>query len=119
MAKEVVGFLHSQGRKMVNGAGEEVILSGWGAGNWMNPEGFMVSGVQMGLGDPDAMRLKKLSVNRRFDRRRTINEGIRELCGSDYARSFWKKWFRAHLAEDEPVGLQFRSTAFGCFGSAA
>ena len=38
----VKGMLHARGRKIVNGDGEEIILRGWGAGNWTNPEGFMV-----------------------------------------------------------------------------
>ena len=42
--QSVSGFLRTDGRKMRNGKGEEVILRGWGAGNWTNPEGFMVAG---------------------------------------------------------------------------
>ena len=38
----VKGFLHADGRRMVNGDGEEVILRGWSMGNWSNPEGWMV-----------------------------------------------------------------------------
>ena len=95
----VKGFLHADGRKMRNGDGEEFILRGWATGNWMNPEGFMVSGVRMGLGDPNAMTSTKLYENRRYDRARTINYAIRELCGSEYAKDFWPKWYRAHLAE--------------------
>ena len=30
----VKGFLHADGRRMVNGCGEEVLLRGWGMGNW-------------------------------------------------------------------------------------
>ena len=41
----VEGFLHAAGRKIVNEAGETVILRGYGVGNWMNPEGFMVGGT--------------------------------------------------------------------------
>ena len=33
----VKGFLHADGRKIVNETGETVILRGYGAGNWMNP----------------------------------------------------------------------------------
>ena len=33
----VKGMLHARGRKIVNGDGEEIILRGWGAGNWTNP----------------------------------------------------------------------------------
>ena len=43
----VKGFLHADGRRMINGDGEEVILRGWGMGNWCNPEGWMVGGTPM------------------------------------------------------------------------
>ena len=41
----VHGFLHTKGKLLVNGDGEEVLLRGWGAGNWNNPEGFMIGAV--------------------------------------------------------------------------
>ncbi len=97
----VNGFLHTDGRRMVNGAGEEVLLTGWGIGNWMNPEGFMVSGVRMGLGDPNVMTSTKLYENRRYDRARTVRAAIRELCGSEYEASFWPRWYRAYLSEGD------------------
>ena len=40
--ERVNGFLHTDGTKIVNGVGEEIILNGYGHGNWTNPEGFMV-----------------------------------------------------------------------------
>ena len=33
----VDGFLRAEGIRTVNAAGEEVLLRGWGAGNWTNP----------------------------------------------------------------------------------
>lgn len=97
--KEVYGFLHTEGRKMVNEAGGEVILRGWGAGNWMNPEGFMVSGVMLGLGDPNALTSRKMIQNGRYDRKRTIDATMKELCGTAYTQAFWQKWYRAFLGE--------------------
>ena len=44
----VKGFLHTDGRKMVNENGETVVLRGWGVGSWMNPEGFMIGGAAPG-----------------------------------------------------------------------
>lgn len=38
--ERVRGFLHNQDGIIVNDFGEEVILRGWGMGNWDNPEGF-------------------------------------------------------------------------------
>lgn len=36
------GFLHADGKRIVNGAGENVILRGIGTGNWMLQEGYMM-----------------------------------------------------------------------------
>ena len=36
------GFLHADGKNIVNGAGENVILRGIGTGNWMLMEGYMM-----------------------------------------------------------------------------
>lgn len=93
--QSVNGFLHTDGRKMRNGKGEEVILRGWGAGNWTNPEGFMVAGpltrggiTQNGYQEPV-----------KFDRGRSMDAAIRELCGNQYADRFWPRWYRNHLGE--------------------
>lgn len=94
----VKGFLHAAGTKIVNGNGEEIILCGFGCGNWTNPEGFMI-------GAPTDIELKggifspKLIPPRRFDRRRTMDQVLRELCGTEYAGQFWPRWHRNHLAE--------------------
>lgn len=96
--ERVKGFLHTDGRWMVNGDGERVVLRGWGAGNWANPEGFMV-GAQPIFGG--GLEFGKFSLPGRFDRGRTMDQAIRELCGSEYAKNFWPKWMRNHLAEED------------------
>lgn len=96
--ERVKGFLRAEGTKIVNGEGEQIILTGYGAGNWTNPEGFMV-------GAPTDIELKggifspKYIPPRRMDRRRTFDQTIRELCGTKYAEEFWPKWHRNHLGE--------------------
>ncbi len=95
----VSGFIHTEGRRMVNEAGETVVLTGWGAGNWMNPEGFMVSGVGGVYGFTDIA--DKLQNNIRFDRARTITDSVRELCGTEYTKTFWSRWYRAYLSEGD------------------
>jgi len=87
----VKGFLRAAGRKIVNEAGETVILRGWGAGNWMNPEGFMVGGTHPAGGE--------YSQPKKLDRARSMDALIRELCGTEYAKNFWPKWYRKHLGE--------------------
>ena len=87
----VNGFLRAKGRKIVNEAGETVILRGWGAGNWMNPEGFMIGGTTPFHGS--YVQPKKL------DRARSMNQVIRELCGTEYAKEFWPRWYRKYMGE--------------------
>ena len=36
---KVYGFLDVQDGKLVNGRGEPILLTGWGLGNWLLPEG--------------------------------------------------------------------------------
>lgn len=95
----VKGFLRAKGREIVNEAGERIILCGWGIGNWMNPEGFMVSGLEGAYGFTDMA--ERMQNNIRFDRQRTIHENVRELCGTAYQKTFWQRWYRAFLAEED------------------
>jgi hypothetical protein len=81
----VSGFLHADGRKIVNGLGEEILLTGWGLGNWLLPEGYMWL-----AGD-----------GTRFDRPRRIEQVIREVAGSEYAESFWKKFRENYTTESD------------------
>ena len=92
----VKGFLHADGRRMVNGDGEEVILRGWSMGNWSNPEGWMVGGTPMFMVGLDSHNLP-----RRYEHGRSIEQCIRELCGSEYAKNYWSRWTRAFLAEED------------------
>lgn len=100
----VNGFLHTEGRLIKNEAGETVILRGWAMGGWMVVEGYLNSGIGFGLGhgmtplDGDP---KRTIYNQRFDRTRTMNDAIRELCGTDYAKSFWARWYRNMVTEDD------------------
>lgn len=92
----VNGFLRADGMKTVNAAGEEVLLRGWGAGNWTNPEGFMLGVgtgyMQRGMGD--GLRLpERMTTARSFERL------IRDICGNAYADAFWPRWQLNHLGE--------------------
>ena len=81
----VKGFLDVKGTKIVNGDGNEIILSGWGLGNWLLCEGYMwlSDGVQ------------------RFDRPRRIEMIIDELCGQEYAQNFWVRFRERYITEDD------------------
>jgi hypothetical protein len=84
--KRVNGFLRASGTKIVNGVGEEILLTGWGLGNWLLCEGYMW----------------KFFNSPGFDRPRTIEAVVRDIAGSDYAASFWKK-FRANYITREDI----------------
>lgn len=34
-------FLHTEGRVIVDGNGDQILLKGWGTGNWLLQEGYM------------------------------------------------------------------------------
>ena len=108
----VKGILHTNGTKIVNGDNEEIILEGYGVGNWMNPEGFMIGGVPLGhesfTPEFDAMMgfngnkvRKKSMLPLRYDRHRTVTSSVRDLCGEEYLKTFWKRWYANHLSEDD------------------
>ena len=92
----VKGFLRTDGIKTVNADGEEVLLRGWGAGNWTNPEGFMLG---IGTGYMGDSMKPGLALPGRFTSARTTSQVVRDLCGSDYARDFWPRWQLNHLGE--------------------
>lgn len=94
----VKGFLHTDGRRMVNGDGKTVVLRGWGMGNWMNPEGFMIGGVPLFVENAD---FNDFALPRRFERGRTMETTVRELCGSKYARDYCIRWAKNYVTEED------------------
>jgi len=83
----VKGFLRSECRKVVNEAGEEIVLTGWGLGNWLLPEGYMW-----------------LSHTPAFDRPRRMEQTIRDLAGTTYATKFWEQ-FRENYVTREDIRI--------------
>ncbi len=81
----VEGFLDVCGRKTVNGAGEEVLLMGWGLGNWLLCEGYMWLAYDIP----------------RFDRPRRIENVIEQLAGSAWAEKFWKQFRDSYITESD------------------
>lgn len=75
----VCGYLKAKGRTIVNDADEEVLLIGWGLGNWFLNEGYMWNSFE----------------NPRFDRPRRIERVVEELTGKAYKEHFFKE-FRRH-----------------------
>lgn len=81
----VKGFLDVQGRRIVNEDGEDVLLVGWGLGNWLLCEGYM-----WGAGDVP-----------RFDRPRRIEAVIEELAGKAFAERFWKQYRDSYITRED------------------
>ena len=77
----VDGFLTAKDGRMFNGRGEEILLCGMGLGNWLLPEGYM------------------WRFSGRYDRPRTIEALVRELCGSTFAESLWKRFRENYITE--------------------
>lgn len=96
--ERVKGFLHADGRKMVNGDGKTVVLRGWGAGGWLNPEGYMNAGVPLFV---EVGGFNDFALPRRFERGRTVETTVQELCGTAYAKEFIKKWQDIYLSEED------------------
>lgn len=82
----VSGFLKTEGRRIVNGEGEEFLPLGVAFGNWLLCEGNMWA---FGEKNP-------------CDRPRRFEALIRELCGSKYAASFWKR-FRDNFVTEADI----------------
>ena len=83
--KLVKGFLKASGQKIVNGDGKEILLTGWGLGNWLLCEGYMWLAHD----------------NRNFDRPRNIEETLRDLAGSSYVENFWKQFRANYITRDD------------------
>ena len=81
----VKGFLDVRGRHLVNEADEEVLLVGWGLGNWLLCEGYM-----WGAGDIP-----------RFDRHRRIERIVEELAGKTFADRFWKQYRESYITQED------------------
>ncbi len=81
----VSGFLRADGKKIVNGNGEEILLCGVGVGGWLLYEGYMWGIHTIQYSSPRGLSLL-----------------VRELCGSKYAKEFWKK-FRANFLTHEDI----------------
>lgn len=79
----VSGFLRAQGREIVNGNGEPILLSGWGLGNWLLCEGYM------------------WKAGPRGDRPRRLEEVVRELAGGEYAEKFWPRFRENYIRRED------------------
>lgn len=77
------GFLHTDGKNIVNGNGENVILRGIGTGNWMLMEGYMMK-TEGVAGTQHEIRAK-----------------LEELMGEDKTDEFFKYWLENHFTKTD------------------
>jgi hypothetical protein len=81
----VKGYLRADGKKVVNGDGSEILLNGWGLGNWLLCEGYMW-----------------LSFNSAaFDRPWRIEKVVRDLTGTDFSEYFWKEFHARYITKND------------------
>ena len=88
-------FLKTRGKIIVNETGQEILLTGYGIGNWMNQEGFLFGSAAFGGEFKAFMRAEGM------DRGRSINQTIIECCGREYADAFWKRFYRAYFGKSD------------------
>ncbi len=78
------GFLYAKGKTVFNESGEEILLKGWGLGNWMLQEGYMWC-----------------ADSERFDRPRRIEQVVEQLTGKEYADAFWVKFRENYITKSD------------------
>ncbi|MDR0299811.1 MAG: glycoside hydrolase family 5 protein [Streptococcaceae bacterium] len=89
MGKVVNGYIHSENKRLVNDKGE-IILKGWGIGNWLLCEGYMW----------------QYADSSRMDRPRRIEEVISELIGMKAAEKFWRAYRENYFTREDVKRLK-------------
>lgn len=77
------GFLHADGKNIVNGDGENVILRGIGTGNWMLMEGYMMK-TEGVAGTQHEIRAK-----------------LEDLMGEEKTNDFFDAWLENHFTKTD------------------
>ena len=81
------GFLKTDGKKIVNDKGENVLLRGMGLGGWMLQEGYM------------------LGINKDGQQHR-IRQRIEELIGKEKTNEFYNSWLANHTTKTDIDSLK-------------
>jgi len=79
----VYGFLRTDGTRIVNERGEEVLLTGMGLGNWLLWEGYM------------------WRFYGRYDRPRTIETLLCEVAGEEYTADFIRRFRETYITKED------------------
>lgn len=75
-------FLYTNNGVLYRGS-EPIIVRGMGLGGWLLPEGYM------------------WKFYTKCDRPRRMEALITELCGSEYAESFWERYYNTYITEED------------------
>ena len=71
------GFLHTEGKEIVEGNGEPILLRGFGLGGWLVPEGYML--------------IKRAWIEG-FESPTQIENHILNLIGEEKSKEFWEDY---------------------------
>lgn len=74
-------FLKRDGKRIIDGKGEEIILRGMGLGGWMLQEGYM------------------LQVSKIGQQQHVIRRNLKDLVGEEKTALFYEKWLQNHTRE--------------------
>jgi endoglucanase len=88
-----MGFVHADGTRLICD-GETVFLRGFGLGGWLLPEGYM------------------WKLDRPYDRPRRMEALVDRLCGSAYAKDFWRRYLGSYITERDIAWIA--SEGFNC-----
>ena len=83
-SEEDIGFLHADGKRIVNGAGDPIILRGMGFGGWMVQEPYMMQVSESAHAG-----------------QHTIFENIEELIGPENLETYKQAWLNNYCTEKD------------------
>ncbi|WP_374164287.1 cellulase family glycosylhydrolase [Arcticibacter sp. MXS-1] len=81
------GFLRAEGKRIVNGRGENILLRGIGLGGWMLQEGYMLKVYQEG-------------------QQYRIRERMEAIIGKERTENFYKQWLSNHTSKADIDSLK-------------
>lgn len=82
------GYLHTEGKKIVDGSGKEVLLKGIGLGGWMLQEPYM-------------LKLSKVAINQQ-----DIKAKIQALIGKEKTKKFYHLWLHNGMQKSDVDSLK-------------
>jgi endoglucanase len=80
--KNTLSFIKTDGTKLVDTLGNEIVLKGTNIGNWLVPEGYM-------------FKMEQVNSPRKID------ELLYELVGPDSLQVFWKGFLNNYITHDD------------------